>query len=545
MRVWKHLSLLVALWALIAGVAHAQFPIPTPPTPEAVVPESLQSPRATIRTLLEAAEENDGQRARAALDLETIPLTLRDTEGARRALQLAYILDRTRKIDFAKIPDRKEGEPYVFASYTDPENRQPLGEVVVERQQDGAWRFSPETVELIPTLYRATQDLPSRSRLSLNGLDLRDPGEVGRALAPIEWRRPFLILEIWQWVGLGSLLVLSALLVPILRRIIKALVRLRIPFIRENVTNVSENRLKASVVGLVLAELWRSVLPYFDLATPVEASTVFVLRILAAGATAWLLSSLFDALVDVAGQVGQGFGRRAEHILIPVVRKFGKTIIIIGTALFVASALDFNLAGVIAGLGIGGLVIALAAKDSVENLFGSLTILFDMPFGVGDWVKIGDVDGVVEEINLRSTRIRTFADSVITLPNSNLIKASVENMGRRRYRRVLTLLGLEYDTPPDRVDKFCREVRELLENHPKTKKDTLRVSFLDYGANSLDIQLYTYFDTESYDEELELRHGLMLDILRIANRIGVSFAFPTRTVVLKRSDEEALRESQS
>jgi MscS family membrane protein len=221
----------------------------------------------------------------------------------------------------------------------------------------------------------------------------------------------------------------------------------------------------------------------------------------------------------------------AEKVLVPMATKFVRALIfIIGVLVALAFVHGVNVTAVVASLGIGGLVVALAAKDSVENLFGSITILFDMPFGIGDWVRVGDVDGVVEEINLRSTRIRTFEDSIITLPNSNLIKAHVENMGRRRYRRVRTVLGLEYATTPEKMDQFCDRIREMLRDHPKVRPGFERCAFNDFADSSLNVLLYTYIETRDYNEELALRHGLMMEIMRIAREVGVSFAFPTRTL---------------
>jgi small-conductance mechanosensitive channel len=120
----------------------------------------------------------------------------------------------------------------------------------------------------------------------------------------------------------------------------------------------------------------------------------------------------------------------------------------------------------LAGLGIGGIAFALAAKDTVENLFGSVTVLVDRPFQVGDWVVIGDQEGTVEEIGFRSMRLRTFYNSRITIPNSLLVKSAVDNLGARRYRRVKCMIGVQYDTPPDRIEAFCEGIRELIRRHP-------------------------------------------------------------------------------
>lgn len=539
MRFWQRLTV-VLVFLLAATPLFAQFPLQaTPQTP--TVPSQLLTPRTTLQTFLDAAEAGDMARARSTMELDSILLPLRESEGSYRAKQLLFVIDRTKPLDLAKVPDRKEGEPYVFHTYLDSGTSRELGQITIARSSDGGWRFTSESVQLVPILFRNLQDAPSRAHLGVDEIDLTDPGQVGRSLAPKSLRKPVAFLEIWQWLAIAILIGASFVVVPIIRLLVQIVVHLRVPYLSENLTEGSEGRLKSSLSALLLAEGWRMALPYADLPDGVQATIVFLLRLMSGAALAWLLTSLFDALVDVVGHVGQGFGRRAEHILIPVVRKFGKTLILLGTVLFVASALDFNLAGVIAGLGIGGLVLALAAKDSVENLFGSLTILFDMPFGIGDWVRIGDIDGAVEQINLRSTRIRTFEDSVITLPNSNLIKASVENLGQRRYRRILTTIGLEYSTPPDRVEAFCAALREMIENHPKMRPDVVRASLFDLGESSLKVQLYCYLITSDYNEELGLRHDVMLEILRIAERLEVKFAFPSRTLYIPK-DESPLQE---
>lgn len=547
MRGWERIVVLLGLLLAGAVSAFAQIPLTGSGNPATApaTPLFLRTPRSTFEAFLDAMRDGDLAKARSTMVLDSILLPLRESEGNYRAKQLLFVIDRTKVVDLDKVSDQEDAETYVFSEYTSPTTKERIGEIAIVRQSDGGWRFSSESIQIVPALYRNLQDAPSKARLGVDEGDLAEPGQIGRSLAPAGWRVKVLVLELWQWAGLGALVGISALLIPLLRWLVRGLVRVQLPFYKESLSKSSERRLKSSLAALVLAEVWHSALPYIDLPSAVEAAMVFVLRLFSGAALAWLLTSLFDAIVDVAGHVGkQGLGRRTENILIPVVRKFGKTLILLGTVLFVASAIGFNLAGVIAGLGIGGLVVALAAKDSVENLFGSFTILFDMPFGIGDWVKIGDIDGVVEEINLRSTRIRTFADSVITLPNSNLIKASVENLGQRRYRRLQTTLGLEYGTPPERVDAFCRELRDLIANNPKTRKDTIRASFFDYGESSLKVKFDCYFMTLDYAEELELRHEMMMEIYRIAERLEVSFAFPSQTLYV-RKDSPQLHEDAS
>jgi MscS family membrane protein len=200
--------------------------------------------------------------------------------------------------------------------------------------------------------------------------------------------------------------------------------------------------------------------------------------------------------------------------------------------LFVAQNLNVNVTSLVAGLGIGGLAFALAAKDTVENLFGSFTVLMDRPFQIGDWVVIGELEGTVEELGLRSTRIRTFYNSVITVPNSRLVHTAVDNLGARRYRRVKCMISVQYDTPPERLDAFCEGIRELIRRHPYTRKDYYLVYFNEFADSSLNILLYAFHETPDWPTELRERHRLFTDVVRLAQRLGIEFAFPTRTLHL-------------
>lgn len=157
----------------------------------------------------------------------------------------------------------------------------------------------------------------------------------------------------------------------------------------------------------------------------------------------------------------------------------------------------------------------------------------DRPFQVGDWVVIdGGVEGTVEEVGFRSTRIRTFYDSVVTLPNALLLTSKVDNLGVRRYRRWKTMVSITYDTPPDTIEAFCEGIRELVRKHPYTRKDYFQVWVNAFGPSSVDILLYVFHEVPDWSTELRERQRLFLDIMRLANAMGVRFALPAQTVYL-------------
>jgi MscS family membrane protein len=182
-------------------------------------------------------------------------------------------------------------------------------------------------------------------------------------------------------------------------------------------------------------------------------------------------------------------------------------------------------------MGIAGLGVSLAAKDTISNLFGSLTVLLDRPFRIGDWVNIDNgIEGTVEEVGLRSCRIRTFYNSLITIPNGMLTNAHIDNYGMRQFRRYSTNLGVQYDTPVEKIEAFCEGIREIIRKHPHTRKDYYHVYLNGLGASSLNILLYVFFITPDWADELKERHRLIMDILRLGKEMGIQFAFPTQTL---------------
>ena len=197
---------------------------------------------------------------------------------------------------------------------------------------------------------------------------------------------------------------------------------------------------------------------------------------------------------------------------------------------------------IIAGASIGGLAVGLAAQDTVKNLIGTLMIFIDKPFKIGDWIVVDGIEGSVEEVGFRSSIIRAADTTIFKIPNSKLSEAAVNNMGKRVYRRFKTTLGIRYDTPPELIEEFVEGVKKIIELHPTTRNYSnytpynsvpYNVEFVDYGDSSLNILLNVYFMTKDYAEEMHGRHILLLGILKLANAMGVEFAFPSQTLFME------------
>jgi MscS family membrane protein len=274
----------------------------------------------------------------------------------------------------------------------------------------------------------------------------------------------------------------------------------------------------------------------FWLGLPTRFLEVAVVAIKFATATAfvWLAYRVVDvvtAVLDLRARRSEG---KFDDLLVPLVGTASKVVVVAFGLLFIADTLDLPIASVVAGLGIGGLAVALAAQDAVKNFFGSLMVIIDRPFSVGDAVKIGDVEGSVAELGFRSTRIRTFYNSLVTIPNGNLISATVANLGARQIRRWRTMLSLTYDTPPEKIERAMTVVREVLDEHAALWADMPpRIHFEDMAADNLTLVAYTWFHPPEYWAFKAAHDRINLQILHRFAQEGIGFAFPTSTTVLE------------
>lgn len=224
---------------------------------------------------------------------------------------------------------------------------------------------------------------------------------------------------------------------------------------------------------------------------------------------------------------GDGEMEGTTKTLISALESIMRFFIIAFGSVLIAGSFGFDLSAILAGLGISGIALALAAKDSVSNMFGAITVLLDRPFKVGDWVVIGSSEGEVIEINFRTTQIRTSIDSVVTFPNANLVNTPIENYGLRRWRRYQPILHLDLGSNPDSVEKFCNDVFEMIQTNEKTtKKDVSSVRVQSLGPQAIDISCNLYWDTLSATEEKELKQTFLLDIMRIAKKLDLHFFEP-------------------
>ncbi len=239
-------------------------------------------------------------------------------------------------------------------------------------------------------------------------------------------------------------------------------------------------------------------------------------------------------LVDILGEYMMKKAAQTETTMddqiVPILKRILKIFVIIIGFLYILNNLRFDITALLAGISIGGLAFALAAQDTIKNFFGSLMILFDKPFQIGDWVTAGEIDGTVEEVGFRSTRVRTFRNSLITVPNGKLADMAVDNHGLRKYRRFYTTITITYDTPTHLIEAFTDGLKKIVDEHPKTWKEFYNIYFNNMSAYSLDIMFYVFLDVPTWGEELKYKEELLLSIMKLAKELGINFAFPTQTL---------------
>lgn len=337
----------------------------------------------------------------------------------------------------------------------------------------------------------------------------------------------------WQWlavpVALGLALLAGWLLAALTRRVLSRLAAR---------TRNTWDDLLLSRLGGPLVVFWACLalaVVKTGLALPPEVASD-ANELLRAGTTValfWAALRSVDIGFHLIGQSPWGRANVTGVAMLPSVRRATQVALWAIGAVAVMAQVGYPVASLLAGLGIGGLAVALAAQKTVENLIGSVSIGLDVPFKVGDWVRVDGVEGTVEALGLRSTRVRTLDRTVITFPNGKLADSRIESFGPRDRIRLFTVLQLSYGTSAGQLRGVLEGVEGALRAHPRLWPGELRVRFVALGAYSLDVEVMAWFETADYQEFLAIRQGLLLRFLEVVEKAGTSFAYPTQTVELR------------
>ncbi len=482
------------------------------------------SPRAAMREFLTACRAGEHEAAARYLDLRHLPPGRRADQGPALARRLKAVLDRSLWVDLDGLSAAPEGD--LEDGLASDEERVgsiaraqgPPLEVLLERRDpppgEPVWRISSATLAAVPAL---------SAELRLDWMEER---------LPPFWVEPrFLELALWQWLGLPALLLLALLLSWLaalaLSTVLGALARRTTQRgWGDRLVAVSRGPLRLLIGVLVFAAGQR----LLALAVPIdEALEVVASALLVLGVT-WLLLRAVDVAAEAVREQMLARGRPGAVGLVPLGGRIAKAFLAALALIAVLQNLGVNVTGILAGLGVGGLAVALAAQKTVENLFGGLTLAADQPVRVGDFCRFGETLGTIEEIGLRSTRVRTLDRTLVTVPNAEFSALALENYAQRDRIRFHTVLGLRYETTADQLRHVLVGLRRLLREDPRVDPDPARVRFVGFGAHSLDLEIFAYLRTRDINEFLAIREELLLEIMDCVAASGSAFAFPSQTL---------------
>jgi MscS family membrane protein len=336
----------------------------------------------------------------------------------------------------------------------------------------------------------------------------------------------------WQWAALPALALGAWLLGMLLSRVTRA----ALGWLARR-TPMTWDDLLIARAGAPLTLAWAIAivsvgLPWLELSPQVRALTSRLTNGLFLVAVFWMLLRSVDVASQAIGEARWAKQHSASRALLPLARRLAKVGVAIAAAVALLSELGYSVTSLVAGLGIGGLAVALAARSTLENLFGAFSIGADQPFREGDFVKIEDFVGTVEAIGLRSTRIRTLDRTIITLPNGKLADMRVETFAPRDRIRLACDLGLVYGTGEAQMRQILAGLERVLREHPKIATDAVTVRFKALGPSSLDIEIMAWFATTDFAEFQGIRQEILLRFMAVVEACGSSFAFPTHTVHL-------------
>lgn len=484
-------------------------------------PLGRDTPSGTVLGFLQAAQSGN---YRAAADYLQMSAVRRQSQGPDLASKLKLLMDRAFIGSVRRISTRPEGNPesgdantQTIGSFSAGTEDVPVTLVHVNDPNSGRiWVFSSDTLAKVPELYE---------NLQVHQIENKLPHAlVSGSFLGVAW---------WQWLGIITFIPIAAGVAWVIVLILAIPRKLWLKFThRPDLRSYGQaskpmllffgaiaHRVMVGYLGLPLL----SRVYYYRITGVVIAVGFFWFALRISNIT---MRRVRAHAID-AGRIGTGtLMVLAERILAAIVVAIG-ILVVLGT-------LGFDLTTVLAGLGIGGLAIAFAAQKTLENLFGGVSVLADEVMRVGDFCRFGDRMGTVEDISLRSTRVRTPERTELSIPNGSLATMNVENFTRRDKILFNPTLAVRYETTPDQLRYLLAEVRRMLYAHPKIESESARIRLASLDTNSLNLEIFSYVLSSDFTEFTAIREDLLLRIIEIVNHSGSGFAFPSRTVYMSR-----------
>lgn len=524
MLVQTWIAALLGLFLAVAP-ASAQLLPKAEPTEAAVAPDPFgrTTPRSAVTNLIGALRGKD--YTRAANYLEVPPG--RGSRGASAAEELARRLQTALDSGGTLIP---------FAALSND----PLGrlddDLSVELEQVGTLGTDANSAPIL--LSRSTEEdgvqIWRVSTDTLRALKAQTPTPTAAEQAPSNITETNVAgAPLRDWALLLGVAALSFVLLRLVAAVILAATR---RLVRKHEHSPVYGFLAAALPPL---SLYLAVTGFYIYANAMPVAIVARQTLLRyAGIVAWVALAWFLLrLVDAVARLATGRMRRSERrqavSVITLLRRTAKVLLLAFATVAVLDTIGLDVTTGIAALGIGGIALALGAQKTVENLVGSVTVIVDQPVQVGDFCRVGDVTGTVEDIGMRSTRIRTNERTVVTIPNGDFASRQIENYSKRDRFLFNPVIGLTYDTDADQMREVLAAIREVLAADENVIDDDARVRFTQFGDSSLDIELFAYIATADFATSVEMREALMLKIMAAIQAAGASIAFPTRTLLLR------------
>lgn len=509
------ISILLSIIAVLFAASNTTAQLNTQPTDP-----KRESPRATLRTFLHAFEQprvgvtpDPLEEAIKCIDLDAIPPDYRPARGFEVAAELYEVIHTIENFQPDDAPAETKGDPYHLF-------RSQHGEIVLTRHPNGEWLFAQETVRVAPLLVTDIEE--ERRELGTAILTQNDSlGSQIRERMPPVLKPRTLGLERWQWFGL-LVLALLGLLAWQAVRLAASLILGHI--LKGRFGGIADEQIKLlyhpfGLIGFVIT--FRLGLRALALTQGALAGLRTMMFVLTSVAVIWLTYRIVDIVILRLRKRAIGTESQSDDLLVPFVGAIARFAIVVIGAIVVAENLDFNVTGLIAGLGIGGIAIALASQETLSNFFGSLVLLIEQPFKAEDRVEVDGVTGTVKKVGFRSTQILTYDDSVVTVPNSNIAKSNVTNDGLRRHRRWVMKLSIPYTNGPTKIDQLCKGIEKIIDRTDSLNTDAYRLHLFDVVAPSLILRIEVNFTQDDYDFELAARHQFILDLLKLAADLDI------------------------
>lgn len=543
-------ALLLFAFALGSASSAAQEPFSGFET-EPLQPADTSSPRDTLRSFddnitkaMQAWRQGQtlqqivgpGRRALETIDFSELPEEGRFAKEVEGALLLKEILDRLKLPPEAEIPDDTavDDKQNPVSRWSIPQTRITIASVD-KGARAGEFLFTAETVRRLAEYYEATKHLPYKPG-ALAGIYDEYTHSSGLIL-PRSWtsRLPAWSKQIvfgqalWQWFGLAAVVFTTAAAVG-------ALLRWGRRWDRRHAHAPPRTRfglpaaLLASIAVVYLARLGILLALGFIGDAWMPLSTLSWILIFAA--LGWFVVLVTGWTADAVNAARYREAGSIDSHLVRIVLRLVSLVLLVSLVIYAAGFFGIPLTPVVASLGVGGLAIALAVRPTLENVIGGLTLFADKPVRIGDFCRFGSEEATVEEIGLRSTRLRKLDDTVISMPNSDFSQRELTNYSRRRRRLYQTTIGLRYETTEKQLRTVIAALDAMLRTHPRVLHDKLHVRLDGFGASSLDVAVFVYISATDWLQYLEVREDINFKIMGIVEASGTSFAFPSQTSYL-------------